>query len=747
MLTIILQGLLEPVPVVQISTDVSLWRGDAENWVVVDEQYRPVGLKRRGDIDSLEPLVIVTYSDNLAELWQQIRYKLAESSSSYCVLVDAAGKYLGLINPLQLLRYLAPQLQISTPEATWTAWSSVTALAILLEQLPLPLMLKSATGQVLAQNSAWMQIQPALRRSPSLLDSLVSQVQVNDRTWHLASFPLHLDDYDRQPLQLVLATDITEQQQIAKELVAKNIDLINLNRLKDEFLACISHELKTPLTAVLGLSGLLKEQSLGTLNARQSRYINLIHQSGKQLMSVVNDILDLTRIETGQLELVPEPVSIEQMCQRAYQQACQRLVPHRSEELGVELGRDRKFSLDIAPDLKFIVADELRLSQALSHLLSNALKFTDPDKELGLSVNCWQNWIAFTVWDQGIGIPLDKQHLIFQKFQQLENTMTRRYEGTGLGLVIAQRLAHLHGGDISFISQPGQGSKFTLLLPAGVNPSTCLSPPEPTGQLVLVVDAVPQSIEQLSSRLSSWGYQIIIARSGTEALTKARLFQPGLCLLNPLLPLLSGWDVLTLLKSNPKTQNIPVVVIATHAEKHQAYQSRADGFLGQPIDPEALRQYLPKLELSQDTISVLVLTGEDTSGSNIWGDLLAMAIDSRHSQCQLLEVSELEQAELLAQVWRPDVLLLNHHGIEDLSSYCQKLANYPSLAKMPIVTLDYESTTIANQCQGLSIFPCLAAEECLLNPQIDCAKSLMGVIRVASQNHKPKQPIDSKEPR
>lgn len=234
-------------------------------------------------------------------------------------------------------------------------------------------------------------------------------------------------------------------------------------------MACISHELKTPLTAILGLSSLLKDQVLGELNERQTRYAQLIHKSGRHLMLVVNDILDLTRIETGQLELVPEPLHIHTVCQAAFDLAIQHYQSQDKSDIKLQaeiLAQvKRRFHLEIEPGLETFVADELRLRQMLVNLLCNALKFAPDGSDFGLQVSRWENWVAFTIWDQGIGIPDDKQHLIFQKFQQLESPLTREFEGTGLGLVLTQHLARLHGGDVSFISKPNQGSKFTLLLP------------------------------------------------------------------------------------------------------------------------------------------------------------------------------------------------------------------------------------------------------------------------------------------
>ncbi len=322
--------------------------------------------------------------------------------------------------------------------------------------------------------SAPNQDSPQIFRLATLLDTPSSPGSQEAATHTLESEPTPLIGRVSIPaafpapsemLWLVFAQDMTEQQQLARELTAKNADLIQLNRLKDEFLACISHELRTPLTAVLGLSSLLKDQTIGEMNQRQMRYAQLIYQSGRHLMAVVNDILDLTRMETGQLSLISEPVDIPTVCNRAFDQAKQLRLLDDRQPMDGETALLPHFELEIESGLSMVVADEQRLRQMLVHLLVNALKFTEPEKQTGLKVCRWGGWIAFTVWDQGIGVPADKQHLIFQKFQQLENPLTRRFEGTGLGLVLTQRLARLHGGDVTFISKEGEGSQFTVLLP------------------------------------------------------------------------------------------------------------------------------------------------------------------------------------------------------------------------------------------------------------------------------------------
>ncbi|MDY7021938.1 MAG: ATP-binding protein [Cyanobacteriota bacterium] len=596
----------------------------------------------------------------------------------------------------------------------------------------------------------------------------------HERVWQFLRQPLRGDwarslSSEQPQFWIVIAQDITEQHRVAQELAAKNADLVHLNRLKDEFLACISHELKTPLTAVLGLSSLLKDQALGSLNDRQARYAQLIHRSGRHLMMVVNDILDLTRMETGQLELIPEPVNIRAVCERAFEMALQHQsntaspqktsasTPSTVSDSAASTPAQERFILEIEPNLETIVADELRLRQMLVNLLSNALKFTSDDSEIGLQVNHWENWIGFTVWDKGIGIPEDKQHLIFQKFQQLESPLTRKFEGTGLGLVLTQRLARLHGGDVSFISKHNQGSQFTLLLPpspperkdwgldtrdwhpshpTAINRRSSINPPRPTpeiqSRLVLIVEAAPRYISSLSEHLTNLGYRVVIARSGTEALEKARCLQPRIIFLNPLLPLLSGWDVLTLLKTNTYTHQIPVVITATLGDKKRAKLNNSDGFLSLPVQKPELQEILK--ELKQDSLShpahrltLLWLNPvEENSQSSlsletqssplnaemVENSIYHSALILHHfSSCRILEADDLNQAELLARIWNPDAIILQSTtGVENPTAFLQELSTQKILANLPLITLDQSTTEIANHIEKLSVFPCLISD-------------------------------------
>jgi signal transduction histidine kinase/DNA-binding response OmpR family regulator len=242
-------------------------------------------------------------------------------------------------------------------------------------------------------------------------------------------------------------------QQRTQELEAEKLLSEVANRAKSEFLSNISHELRTPLTGVLGFSGVLLEQIFGPLNAKQKQYVECIHTSGKHLLDLINDLLDLTKIEAGKEELTPEILSVEDVGQ-----ACLSLFQERCWQRGLE------FNLALAPNITTCTADRRRLNQILTNLLSNALKFTDKGS-ITLRVEQTSLEILFSVIDTGIGIAIEDCEAIFQPFHQVDSGLNRKYEGTGLGLALSRRLAQLHGGDITVESELGRGSCFTLHLP------------------------------------------------------------------------------------------------------------------------------------------------------------------------------------------------------------------------------------------------------------------------------------------
>ena len=842
---------------------VATWLADhpCEQVVVLNEHQRPIGWVRSLEVltvawrrnaspssnhtedygippDLMRSLPSVTNSELALELGRQ---GMAAPLPDTIAIVDPEGCYLGLLNQTEFWRFIALQPSASTKPPESPAWPipldpSPTALLVqVLDHLPLPLMLQTSSGTVIAQNQIWQrQIGevPHLRsnlqtvkqaatdpsilahpweseqfsslRQPSLsLASIAQGYQVtkggdvlsanqcridadtntcicvcptsdgSNRLWQFTTVSLgdvRSPDYDAayDSLWLVLAQDYTEQQRVGQELAAKNADLIQLNRLKDEFLACISHELKTPLTSILGLSSLLKDQAIGAMSDRQARYAQLIYQSSRHLMLIVNDILDLTRIETGQMELILEPVNLEVVCHRAYEQVTQGhggpSNPLHQEGEDDPTASCPSIQVTIRTDQACLLADELRLRQMLANLLSNAMKFTTASGAVGLEVEDWGHWLAFTVWDTGMGIPADKQHLIFQKFQQLEQPLTRSFEGTGLGLVITQRLARLHGGEVTFTSKEGEGSRFTILLPV-VPPQAkqTLDPAEAAvilphkrssnNRLMLVMESVPQLLDDVTYHLGKLGYQVAIARSGTEALEKTRQLQPAMVFLDPVLPQLSGWDVLTLLKSDDDTSHIPIIAMTTQAESQRAESAGVDGVLSLPIDGEALEQLMDQqlaiatpadqypsltvLHLGQPSPwTEIALADPDWVPPSPEADDRSPVLDLNHLlhpyHCRVLEVDDIDQADVLSRVWRPDVVLLSDRAADPVA-YFQQIQDCSYLSTLPMITLTAELTQAANQYPEITVFPCLDPAAPVSPMSRDAGiPTLLEVIRVAT---------------
>ncbi len=803
---------------------------ESDRLVVVDGQQQPIGLiyttrlnlylsglskaKKQSLLKStlknnpnlIEPLEVLPGDWSLKQFSLYLQKQNYSTSKEWAVVKDDA-KYLGLVNNSQLLQYLSS----SPPENTSVNQLALDYLIQIVEKLPWAVVLQTGSGEKIAQSKSWQEHFGLWRDSIAvrqeivdLLASKTSNVEATtltddqtpsfsrcqlgtqpntcicicptaegkEKVWEFVKISLTNSHED---LWLLVANDISYQQQLASELAAKNAELIQSNRLKDEFLACISHELKTPITAVMGLSTLLKDRALGQLNDRQERYARLIHQSGRHLMVVVNDILDLTRMETGQLKLNLEPVKIRSVCDRALEQVkAMTFKAHNSNS--TETTEQHRFTLEIEPGIDIFIADELRLRQMLVNMLSNAYKFTKPSGEVGLQINRWEGWIAFTVWDTGIGISEQQQHLIFQKFQQLENPLIRQFEGAGLGLVLTRALARLHGGDVTFLSKEGIGSSFTLLLPPsppqksiadelktpktyplpGQTPTSLLPTPPSApaflslsnerlsakfpaalqlrpNPLILVVEAAPKFVEGLSEQLNILGYRVVVARSGTEALEKSRRLQPGSIFLNPVLPMLSGWDVLTLLKSDVATSQIPVVVTATGAEKERAFSNQADEFMSLPIQNQDLQQILNRF----CSITPVLPPEEDTLSDRPQCDLLTvlwlitpfesslLASSSLQLHHRVIEADDLEQAELLARIWQPNVVVIDGSILEPLN-YVQQLSKYSKLKRLPLVTLNAATTEAVSQVPGLMVFPCLTCDRDLT------ITSLLAVLQVAA---------------
>lgn len=406
----------------------------------------------------------------------------------------------------------------------------------------------------------------------------------------------------------VIFRDITQLEQIKAELASKNLELERANRLKSEFLANMSHELRTPMTSILGFSSLLGQQVYGELNDRQQLYIEQIHQSGEHLLTLINEVLDLSKIEAGQMNLHLAPILVDALCQDALtmvgpKAAEKQLVVHRTIQAG----------------LPPLVADEVRVRQMLLNLLSNAIKFSSQGGEIGLEAKREGDRLLLSVWDQGVGIPVEKQDQLFQPFQQLDSSLARQYEGTGLGLALTQRLAHLHGGEITLVSATGEGARFTLHLPIDCRavvsaPQTDTSatptrtvalsqdgglkplPGQASGQVLLVEDH-PVNAMLLEHMLTYWGYETVHVPNGQAALDWLANNRPTLVLMDVHLPGMDGMEVTRRIREQPEWADIPVVAttaLAQNRDRDRALAAGMQEYLTKPINSAQLVSVLAK---------------------------------------------------------------------------------------------------------------------------------------------------------
>jgi signal transduction histidine kinase/ActR/RegA family two-component response regulator len=382
------------------------------------------------------------------------------------------------------------------------------------------------------------------------------------------------------------------------ELRAANAELARAARLKDEFLASMSHELRTPLNAILGLSETLQERVYGPLNEEQLDSLHTIEESGRHLLSLINDILDVSKIEAGKLELQIGPVPVEPVCQASMQFIKQEA---HKKRIKVSLTHDSAVTT--------LQADGRRLKQILVNLLINAVKFTPEGGAIGLEVvGDVQGGLAhFAVWDTGIGISEEDMSRLFQPFVQLDSSLSRQYSGTGLGLALVHRLTKMHGGNVSLESEVGKGSRFTISLPwqgpAGGGEATgeavqpAYGDTEPAGAgpsapgrdeqfLILLAEDNQYNIDMISSYLPAKGYRIVVARNGREVLDRAGEEKPALILMDIQMPEMDGLEAIRRIRADADLADVPIIALTALAmpgDRERSLAAGANDYLSKPV--------------------------------------------------------------------------------------------------------------------------------------------------------------------
>ncbi|HTX23946.1 MAG TPA: HAMP domain-containing protein [Steroidobacteraceae bacterium] len=495
-----------------------------------------------------------------------------------------------------------------------------------------------------------------------------------------------------------------------RALEEKATELALTSRYKSEFLANMSHELRTPLNSILILGQQLAENADGNLSGRQVEFAKTIHGAGTDLLNLISDILDLSKIESGTVTVECEDLAFTHL-----RETIERNFRHEAES------RALSFSTNFDPHLgRTVRTDSKRLMQVLKNLLSNAFKFTDHGGvrlHVGVATGGWsadhpvlgqaQTVVEFSVSDTGIGIPPEKQKIIFEAFQQADAGTARKYGGTGLGLAISRELAHLLGGEIRLSSVPGSGSTFTLYLPllyigpayartapqpqTGDTPSVPFQPIvnatraedvpddreslQPGDAVLLIVEDDPHYTRVLLDLARKHEFKGLVARTGAAALTLARNYKPTAISLDVFLPDMLGWTVLNQLKRDPATRHIPVQVLTVEEERQYGLERGAFSFMNKPLTTDGLEVALERIKaFSRHRVRQLLIVEDDAAERLSIGELLhhddvsitavgtgAEALEAmreREFDCIVLDLKlpDMSGFELLSEVQRDERL-------------------------------------------------------------------------------------------
>ena len=455
------------------------------------------------------------------------------------------------------------------------------------------------------------------------------------------------DELSRVQQFLSAVAAALDRARLIAKLQETNRHLHEANQHKSIFLANMSHELRTPLNAIIGFSELLLEPGNGHFDPlTQHRFVNQIHVSGKHLLGLINDILDLSKVEAGQMELRLQTVAVEQVVEQ---------VVSTIEPLAGQKRITIRADVASAGD---VLADAGKLKQMLLNLASNAIKFTSDDGEVTIAAVRRDSAVEISVADSGIGISEADQAHLFEEFHQIDPGPGRRQQGTGLGLALTRRFAMLHGGEVRVSSQLGKGSVFTLHLPVRP-PVPEEHPPAPikvedmSRPLVLVVEDDPAAAELLTRQLDGAGFRTHVARTGTDAIAMARELRPAAITLDILLPELDGWEVMTRLKQDQATSDIPVVVVSVIDNPELGIALGAMDYFVKPIDGKELVKRLSRFNFKNSN-GTTVLVVDDEAANREW----LRNILERAGFAVILAGGGRE-AIVLAKWRRPDLVLLD----------------------------------------------------------------------------------------
>jgi PAS domain S-box-containing protein len=447
--------------------------------------------------------------------------------------------------------------------------------------------------------------------------------------------------------------DITEQKRVESALVRARDAAEAASRAKSAFLANMSHELRTPLNAIIGYSELLEEIAADNDHGEYAEDLRKVQTAGKHLLSLINGILDLSKVEAGRMDVMVDEFDVTD----TLQELLETLRP-------LAEGRQNVLTLQVDPSVGTMRSDLTKVRQILFNLLSNANKFTaDGSVVLGgrRFAENGRDWIEFTVQDTGIGIAPDQAEHLFQDFTQADASTTRKYGGTGLGLAISRRFCQLLEGEITLTSASGEGSTFKVRLPAdarGVRSADAGSPAPAAGDVnagaaeVLVIDDDPQARQIVARHLQREGFTPILASSGSEGLALARARRPQVITLDVIMPGMDGWAVLDELQSDPALAHIPVIMLTFLGDHQRGYALGASAFVQKPIDATRLVEAVRTAAPGGRGGRVLIVDDDDAT----------RRVMSRHLQQHdwtVTTASDGVQALECVATERPDIIFLD----------------------------------------------------------------------------------------
>jgi PAS domain S-box-containing protein len=475
-----------------------------------------------------------------------------------------------------------------------------------------------------------------------------------------------------------------------QELSERNQEVERANRLKSEFLASMSHELRTPLNTILGFSELLSEETAGALNEKQKRFLTHIQRDASHLLELINDVLDLSKIEAGRLELRLEkfPLAV------AVAEVLTSVRPLAATK-GINLDSDLDMQLTLE-------ADRLRFNEILYNLLSNAIKFTPAGGRVWIESSLVDGSVCILVGDTGIGIASEDLEPIFESFRQASATTKGVREGTGLGLAITKKLVEHHGGKIWVESGPGKGSRFFFTLPASEPEEEMEAGAGNLSPLLLVASHLTSWREEILPQLQQDGFRVEMAGSGSDAVHKARDLRPDLVLLDLELLGRSGWETLHELKTSPETRAIPVIIASASDERKMGAALGAAESLLKPFSAGALVQAVRRVLQPEGVLRVLIVD-DDLETRELLADTLMndghTPLTARYAAeaLRILATSRVDAVVL-------DLLLPGRTGFEVLSD----IRADPRLARLPVLVLTIKDLTESERetlvAQGARVF-------------------------------------------